>query len=534
MLEFNTLLCRRRILNFTMSQKVNLINGNFITLDKHCPIAEMISVVKGKINGVNALDHNSESIDLKGATVIPGFTDSHFHLTSLGKQLDSLQLKNCTSPLEVAELVLERSKRLGDDEWIIGFGWDHNKWHEPIFPTADILNTLPIPQPIMLNRIDGHSCWVNQKAMELSGLHVSPNPPEGGDIINDCILIDNAMNPVQFVIPKPDETTVEKWIELALNVIIPRGITNIHDAWQDPVTIKVLQKIAEKGELPIRIYGMLSSSYTKFLKQFLNQGHFRSELYTIRAVKAFIDGALGSRGAALLEPYCDDTNNCGLILISIKEFKELAQRCGDAGFQLCTHAIGDRGNRLVLDVYSEFTKELKNHRWRIEHAQMVCDEDIPRFKEAGIVPSMQPSHCTSDMPWLDDRLGEPRLHRISRWQSFIDSGCQIPGGSDCPIEEGNPIFEYYAAVTRQDHNHQRNGGWQKQETVNRMDALRMFTTWAAYGEFAEHRRGKIRPGFDADLTFLSQNITNCKESDILKTKILGTMVAGKFIYNNIN
>ena len=517
-----------------MSQKVNLINGNFITLDDHCPSAETISIINGKINGVNALDHNSKSIDLNGATVIPGFTDSHFHLTNLGKQLDTLQLKGCNSPSEVAALVLEKSKILEDDEWIIGFGWDHNKWHEPLFPTADILNTLPISQPIMLNRIDGHSSWVNQKAMQLSGLSVSPNPPEGGEIINDCILIDNAMNPVQVVIPKPDESIVEKWINLALEIITPRGITNIHDAWQDPVTVKILQKMAEKGELPIRVYGMLGSSYPKLLKQFFKDGPYQSENYTIRSVKAFIDGALGSSGAALLEPYSDDHSNCGLILITHDKFEKLTTRCRDAGFQLCTHAIGDRGNRMVLDAYSNSVTEIKNHRWRIEHAQMVCDEDIPRFAENGIVPSMQPSHCTSDMPWIKERLGESRLHRISRWQSFIDSGCQIPGGSDCPIEDGNPLFEYYAAIARKDHNGSPNAGWQKQETVSRMDALRMFTTWAAYGEFAEHRRGKIRPGFDADLTFLSQDITICPENEILKTEVLGTMVAGKIIYNNLN
>jgi len=315
---------------------------------------------------------------------------------------------------------------------------------------------------------------------------------------------------------------------------ISDGITNIHDAWQDSITVKVLQQLSEAGKLPIRIYGMLGSSHPKLLKHFFKEGIFRSEKYTIRSVKAFIDGALGSRGAALLEPYCDDINNCGLILISDKDFKKLAQKCQDAGFQLCTHAIGDRGNKMVLDIYSEFTKELNNHRWRIEHAQMICDEDIPQFAKAGIVPSMQPSHCTSDMPWLHDRLGSNRLHRISRWQSFIDAGCKIPGGSDCPIEEGNPIFEYYAAVTRKNHNGTPNDGWQKQEVVSRIDALKMFTTWAAYGEFAEHRRGKIRPGFDADLTFLNQDITECPEKEILKTEVLGTMVAGEFIFNKLN
>ena len=517
-----------------MGCKINLVNGNIITLDESCPSADTISLENGKISGINAIDHNHKSIDLQGATVIPGFTDSHFHLTNLGKQLDTLQLKDCRSSHEVAEKVLKKSAKMSHNDWIIGFGWDHNKWRDSHFPKADILNSLPISQPIMLNRIDGHSAWVNQKAMELSGLDVTPNPPEGGDIINDCILIDNAMNPVQFVMPKPDESTVEKWINLALKIIIPRGITNIHDAWQDPVTVKVLQQMSANGKLPIRVYGMLGSSYPKLLKQFFKEGFFNSENYTIRSVKAFIDGALGSRGAALLEPYSDDHSNCGLILITHDEFEKLTIRCRDAGFQLCTHAIGDRGNKMVLDIYSEFIKELNNHRWRIEHAQMVCDEDIPRFAKAGIVPSMQPSHCTSDMPWLHDRLGSNRLHRISRWQSFIDAGCKIPGGSDCPIEEGNPIFEYYAAVTRKNHNGTPSDGWQKQEAVSRIDALKMFTTWAAYGEFAEHRRGKIRPGFDADLTFLNQDITECPEKEILKTEVLGTMVAGEFIFNKLN
>jgi len=515
-----------------MGRKVNLINGNFITLEEKCPKAEMISIENGKIAGINASDHQCENIDLNGATVIPGFVDSHFHLVNLGKQTDTLQLRDCRSAQAVSDKILQKSLNKDENEWIFGFGWDNTKWDDQNYPTSEILNSLPISQPVMLTRIDGHSCWINQKAVLLSGLDVSSDPPEGGDIINDCILIDNAMNPVQFVIPKPDEGVVKKWMKLALDIIIPRGITNIHDAWQDPITVKVLKQLSENNELPIRVYGMLGSSYPKLLKQIFKEGHFNLNNYTIRSVKAFIDGALGSRGAALLEPYLDDKNNCGLILILAEEFKDLAQSCRKAKFQLCTHAIGDRGNRMVLDVYSSTMKKKENHRWRIEHAQMVSDEDIPRFAKAGIVPSMQPSHCTSDMPWLHERLGSSRIHRISRWQSFINAGCKIPGGSDCPIEEGNPIFEYYAAVTRQNHDGKPKDGWMAQEIVSRLDALKMFTSWAAYGEFAEHRRGKIRPGFDADLTILSQDITSCTSDEILKTDILGTMVAGKIIYNN--
>ena len=516
-----------------MSGKINLINGNFITLDDHCLNAEMISIENGKISGINASDHNCGNIDLQGATVIPGFVDSHFHLMNLGKQLDTLQLKNCTSANEIADLVLKRSQDLSELDWIIGFGWDHSRWIENKFPQANILNDLHLKQPIMLTRIDGHSCWVNNIAMKMSGLNIEADPPDGGKIINSCILIDNAMEPVTQFIPKSDSKVVKKWIKMALDIIIKRGITNIHDAWQDPVTIDVIKNLEEKNELPIRCFGMLGSRYNKLLDTFFKNGIYKSDRYTIRSVKAFIDGALGSRGAALLKPYFDDANNCGLILISVEKFKYLAERCRDAGFQLCTHAIGDRGNQMVLDVYSEIMQNVKNHRWRIEHAQMVCSEDIPRFAKSGIVPSMQPSHCTSDMRWMENRIGKDRVNRISKWKSFIDSGCQIPGGSDCPIEEGNPLFEYYAAITRQDHNGFPEKGWEPQECISRMDALKMFTTWAAYGEFSEHRRGKIRPGFDADLTFLSDDITKCSPDKILQIEILGTMVGGEMVYTNL-
>ena len=341
------------------------------------------------------------------------------------------------------------------------------------------------------------------------------------------------MKPLTPHIPKSDVQTIEKWIKMALDIIVTKGITNIHDAWQEPVTVDVIKKMEDNDEFPIRCFGMLGSSYDKLLDKFLKEGIYRSDRYTIRSVKAFIDGALGSRGAALLEPYSDEPNNCGLTLISAEKFNKLAGCCLESGFQLCTHAIGDRGNQMVLDVYSNTLRGVKNHRWRIEHAQMVCDEDILRFAKAGIVPSMQPSHCTSDMRWMDDRIGTHRFHRISRWKSFVDAGCKIPGGSDCPIEEGNPLFEYYAAITRKDHDGNPSEGWESQECISRLDALKMFTTWAAYGEFSEHRRGKIRPGFDADLTIMSTDITTCPPPKILNTEILGTVVGGEIVYNNL-
>ena len=510
--------------------KFNLINGNIITLDNANPNAHSLSVENGKIKLINEINKRFDTIDLKGATVIPGFIDSHFHITNLGKRLDMLQLKECKSTHEIGQMVLEKSRSIGPNDWILGFGWDQTKWHESDFPKKDVLNNLPISQPVMLTRIDGHSSWVNKHAIKLSNLNLSDNIP-GGDIINQCILIDNAMNPVQSILPKANSKMIEKWIKMAIEIIISRGITNVHDAWQSRDTINAINSLIQKGEFPIRCYGMLASNDTDLTNEYFKNGIFESNLYTIRSAKAFIDGALGSRGAALFEPYSDDHNNCGLILISAEEFAELAQKCKKAGFQLCTHAIGDKGNSMVLDIYSETMKNISNHRWRIEHAQMVSDEDIPRFYKNGIVPSMQPSHCTSDMRWMNNRIGSDRVHKISRWKSFINSGCKIPGGSDCPIEDGNPLFEYYAAVTRQDHNGFPESGWQNQECINRMDALKMLTTWGAYGEFAENKRGQIKIGYNGDLTVLSNDLLNCDDKNILNTEILMTIIDGKILKN---
>ena len=254
-----------------MSGKINLINGNFITLDDHCPTAEMISIENDKIAGINAPDHHCENIDLKGATVIPGFVDAHFHLVNLGKQQDALQLKGCTSAAEIAGLVHDKSRDLEETDWIFGFSWDHSRWYENIFPEENMLNDLRLKQPVMLTRIDGHSCWVNDVAMGMSGLNIEADPPSGGKIINSCILIDNAMKPVIQLIPKSDSKTVEKWIKQALAIIIKRGITNIHDAWQEPVTIDVIKKLEKNNELPIRVYGMLGSSYDKLLDTFFKE-----------------------------------------------------------------------------------------------------------------------------------------------------------------------------------------------------------------------------------------------------------------------
>ncbi len=512
----------------------NLIGGTIITLNSQDPIAQSITINAGKIESINKPNNSYQSINLDGATAIPGFIDAHFHLKNFGKRLDMLNLKGINSINQATQMIKNKLLTLEANQWLIGFGWDQNLWDGKQYPNEKILNSIAPNNPIYLTRIDGHSAWVNDAAIHLT--HHSKeqiNNISGGSLINDCILIDNAMNLFKNILPKDSKKEIKRWIKIAIQKIIQRGITGIHDAWQDQDTIEVIQDLIEENQFPIRCYGMIGSSNGSLLEKYFSSGHYQDEYLSIRSVKAFIDGALGSRGAALHEPYCDDKNNCGLILISKEEFKEIAQACYQHNFQLNTHAIGDRGNHYVLNHYASVLGKNHDRRWRIEHAQMVSDNDLLRFKEFNIVPSMQPSHCTSDMPWLDDRIGNSRLPLISRWQSFLNLGLKIPGGSDCPIETGNPLFEFYAAITRQDHEGFPKGGWQPQEKINPLDALKMFTSWAAYGGFDENRRGKIDIGYDADLTVLSDNLLTINPKEVLNLKINYTIINGKIVYSNL-
>jgi len=511
----------------------NLINANIITLDDAAPQATSITINKGKIESINEINQQYKSIDLKGATVIPGFIDAHYHLKNYGKRLNQLDFKNITNEDEIINLINQKAKNLNPGEWILGFGWDQNLWGSKNFPPNNLLNSHFKHHPIYLTRIDGHSAWVNERAILKTGLALEKiKELEGGKIINNCIMIDNAMSPFQTIIPKDNFKNVKSWIKTAVKKTNEKGITGVHDAWQDRVTIDAIKDLISTGEFPIRCYGMLASSDDKLLNHYFKSGHYLNEYYSIRSVKAFIDGALGSRGAALHDPYNDDHSNCGLILISQEKFNLIAQGCYENNFQLNTHAIGDRGNDYVLNTYENTLPKNNTNRWRVEHAQMVSDGDIIRFKNHSILPSMQPSHCTSDMKWLHERIGKTRLSLISRWQSFLNHNIKIPGGSDCPIETGNPIFEFYAAVTRQDHDGWPKGGWQPQEKINRLNALKMFTKWAAYGAFEENKRGKLKTNYDADITVLSHNILTVPHKEILATKILYTIVNGEIVYSN--
>jgi len=514
-------------------EPLNLINGNIITLNASTPIAKNITIRNGKIFSINEPNNSFKTIDLRGATLIPGFIDAHFHIKNLGQRLEMVNLKGVKSKKEIRNLIYNKTKNINSDEWIEGFGWDQNLWSDNDFPNEELLNEISPNNPIFLTRIDGHSAWVNKAAIKKGNFDINTEIP-GGKVINGCILIDNAMNQIRDCIPKPNKTMVKKWLTKGAQYAIEKGITNVHDAWQSPIIIESMLELVQEKKMPVRCYGMIGASFSDYVRDFFKKGHHLGSNYKIRSVKAFIDGALGSRGAALHEPYSDEHCNCGLILISKEEFDELAELCYNYNFQLCTHAIGDRGNEFVLDTYQKYLKSKNNRRWRVEHAQMLTTSDIERLKNFSIVASMQPSHCTSDMKWLKNRIGEHRLHRISRWKTLLQNGIRIAGGSDCPIEEGNPLHEFYAAITRQDHLGFPEGGWQSQERLTRNESLNLFTTGAAFAEFSEFNRGIIDIGYDADLTILSNDITKVETNKILTTSVIATIVNGEIVYGYSN
>ena len=508
-------------------------NANIITLNDRLPTVDSVMIEGSKILHVGKnLEPapGTRVFDLEGATIVPGLTDAHVHLANFGRFLEELQLVGLPSEQQVANLVEEATRQIPAGQWILGRGWDQNRWPDG-FPQAEILNQIAPDHPVLLIRIDGHAGWVNKAAWHHAGLDPQQEI-DGGRVINQCVLLDNALDPFLKIVPSPSDDDIRRYLISGSRTFAERGLTAVHDVWQDRRIIRILQELIKEDKIPLRIYGMLAYNDPELLAQYFSAGPFQTPQYVLRGVKAFIDGALGSRGAALLEPYEGEPGNIGFLVTAPEELTDLARRCMSAGFQLNTHAIGDRAVRTVLDIYEKVLGDNRNHRWRIEHVQVLHDDDLPRFARLGILPSMQPSHYTSDMPWLSTRLGSHRTDRISRIASLIRSGIKVPGGSDCPIETGDPILEYYAAVSRQEINGHPQGGWNPKERVEPLDALRMLTSWAAYSGFQEHTRGQIKPGFDADLTVLNTDITAVPFAEIPKTKVVMTVMNGRITYLN--
>lgn len=504
-----------------------------------------VLAVEGKIafvgdeTGARKRAPAAKTIELKGAVVYPGFVDAHAHVPGLGMSKESLDLRG-RSKEEILALVKGAAARTPEGEWVRGRSWDQNLWPGKAFPTAAEIDAVAPKHPVLLTRVDGHALWVNGLAMEKAGVGIATKDPDGGKILRDAggapsgIFVDNAESLIVKAIGEPGPAARRRHLAAGMKAAAESGLTGVGDASGfDRGGLEVLRAMAREKALPIRLYATVGAE-TKDLASVLAEGRVAEGRLTVRAVKMYADGALGSRGAALLADYSDDPGNRGLLVTPPPKMDEIAVACAKAGWQLWTHAIGDRGNRLALDAYEKafVSVKPKDPRFRIEHAQVVAPEDVPRFSKLGVIASMQPTHATSDMPWAEARVGPVRIRGAYAWRSLLESGARLAGGSDFPVEEEAPLLGFYAAITRQDLSGRPPGGWYPDQKLTRREALRLFTSDAAYAGFAETRRGKVSPGFDADLTILDRDIVSdsLPPAEIPKAKVLLTVVGGEVVF----
>lgn len=526
-----------------------LVNGNIYTVNPKQPKAEALAVRGDRIVAVGSNEEvrrlaapSTKVVDAGRLTVVPGLIDAHGHMASLGQSLQRLDLRATTSPAEVAEMVKREAARRKPGEWIQGRSWDQNKYPGKIWPTHEVLTAAAPNNPVYLTRVDGHAAWVNAKAMEGAGLTAATKDPDGGRLIRDAkgqptgILVDHAQGLVSSRIPPSSPEQVREALALAARECARLGLTGAGDAGVGTGAINAYKELIAKNQLPVRVYAMISVG-SSGLEAYLKRGPeigFGNNHLTVRSIKVLADGALGSRGAALLEDYSDEAGNRGLLTVSMDELLRVSEQALERGFQVNTHAIGDRANRLVLDVYDTALLSRKqfprDHRFRIEHAQILAPEDFPRLARLGVIASMQATHATSDMPWAEQRIGHERARGAYAWRTMINSGARFANGSDFPVEEPNPMFGIYASITRQDRAGLPAGGWFPDQKLTRQEALESFTLGAAYAQFEEKEKGSLEVGKLADFVLLSRDIMTVAPAEILKTEVLKTVLGGQTVY----
>lgn len=479
-------------------------------------------------------------IDAGGGTVIPGMVDAHAHLLGLGTSLRNVALAGSKTYDEVIARVVERAKTAKPGEWILGRGWDQNLWPDKKFPTHEALTRALPNNPVVLTRIDGHALVANAMAMRAAGVTAATRDPDGGRIERmpdgspAGVFIDNAQGLVTRAEPDATAAQTRDAILAAVAEANKWGLVGIHDAGASRRTIDIYESLARAGKFNLRNYVMIAGNNADITHYFAVGP--RSALYDgriwVRMIKLYSDGALGSRGAALLAPYSDDHANTGLLLTPPAEIQRIATAALRRGFQVGVHAIGDRGNRVVLDAYDAALKAVPtaDHRFRIEHAQVISPQDIPRFAALGVIPSMQASHQTSDMRWAEVRVGPDRIKGAYAWRSLLNTGVIIPNGSDFPVEEVNPLISFHSAVSRQDASNWPPGGWYPDQVMTRSEALKSMTIWPAYAGFQEKVMGSISPGKYADFVILDRDIMTIPASEILSTRVMSTWIGGKTVY----
>ena len=530
-----------------------LVNGKIYTVDNARPIASALAVRGGRVLFVGSdaearvlANASTRVIDLNGKTVIPGIVDAHAHLLGLGNTLARVNLAGSTSYDEVIDRVKGFSKDVKPGEWILGRGWDQNRWTSKEFPTHDALSRAFPNNPVVLTRIDGHALLANAKAMELARVSAATKDPEGGRIMRlasgapSGVFVDKAQSLIGRAVPEPTRADTRTAILAAIAESNRWGLTGVHDAGENAETIGIYEELAKAGGYNLRNYVMLSDpgepgSPAAVRNPYLRRGP-QSALYDghlwVRAIKLYADGALGSRGAALLAPYADEPTNSGLLVSRPEHLRAWAETALRSGFQVNVHAIGDRGNRVVLDAFESALRTVPtaDHRFRIEHAQVLSPEDIPRFAKLGVIPSMQPTHQTSDMRWAEARVGPQRIRGAYAWRSLLNTGVVIPSGTDFPVEEVNPLLTFHAAVTRQDPTNWPVGGWYPEQKMTREEALQSMTIWPAYAGFQESMLGSLTPGKYADFVVLDRDIMRIPDTQIIATRVVSTWIGGKRVY----
>ncbi len=524
-----------------------LHNARLYTADPAQPQAEALAVRGDRILMVGSdaalleAYPDAERRDAGGRAVIPGLIDAHAHLMGQGLAMLQVDLVGTASKAEILERAQAFAATLPEGAWLTGRGWDQNDWPEKTFPTRADLDAAFPTRPVWLRRIDGHAAWANTAALRAVGLEKrdAMDDPEGGKIVRDeagdptGVFVDAAMDIVGAVVPPQSPAALAQALQLAIGEAKRYGLTGIHDAGVGLEEVAGYRQAIDAGQFDLRVYALIGGRGETF-DHFCENGpllDYGGKL-TVRAVKFYIDGALGSRGAALLEDYSDDPGNQGLLMRTPDTFTDDVRRALECGFQVNTHAIGDRGNRVTLDAYEAAMQQAGRTlgRHRIEHAQIVALNDIPRFAALGVIASMQPTHATSDMYWAEDRVGPDRAQGAYAWRKFLDAGARLAFGSDFPVEQVNPLLGFYAAVTRQDAKGWPEGGWLPEERLTREEALRAFTLDAAYAAFQENELGSLTPGKLADFAILSRDIMTIPPEEILETKVVATYLGGKKVY----
>ena len=527
-----------------------LFGGPIYTANDAMPTAEAVAVKDGRIiyvGGADGLDafkgKGTDVIDLEGAAMYPGFTDAHGHLLGIGEREMTLNLEGTPSLAALVAQVAERVKTAKPGEVVTGRGWIETHWPEGRFPNRHDLDAIAPDNPVILQRADGHARVINSAALSAAGITAATKAPYGGDILKDDkgeptgMLIDAAMALIAGLITDPSDEDRAEAFAKGGDVYAAYGWTGVHSMSVDPRNVAIMERLSDEGALSIRVYNSLDGNNPAAMEM-LRQGPRSStnDRVITRAIKLYMDGALGSRGAALLQPY-SDAETQGLLLSKKEQVMPMLIEALERGIQMNTHAIGDRGNRLLLDWYEEALnavpadqRAIKEPRWRDEHTQIVDPDDIPRFKAMGIIPSMQPSHAIGDLHFAPARLGDERLHGAYAWQSFIKSGVIVAGGSDAPVERGDPRIEFYGAVARKDVKGYSAPNWHDEEAVTRDEALKMFTLWPAIASFQEKDLGSIEVGKKADFTVFSKDIMTIEEATILNVDTKLTIVDGKIVY----